>query len=130
MKFSDRFFVEETSKSLKVVLDKNIGELRFSGRSLPEDAKEFFKPIIDWINEYFKDPNVTTMVDFDIRYYNSASSKMILDLLYVFKTQIDKGLNVIIQWEYDKDDEEMKQAGSDFSELVGIPIELKCTDFV
>ena len=122
--------IDSTSKTLKVVLDKNTGEFLFTGRSLPEDAKEFFKPVLDWIEVYFKEPNVTTLIVFDIRYCNSSSSKMILDMLHIFKAEIEKGNNLIIRWEYDRDDEEMKQAGSDFSDIVGIPIELRCTDFV
>lgn len=127
---NDKLFIEPTSKTLKVVLDKQTGKFVFSGRCLPEDAKEFFNPILNWIKEYFKDPNVTTIVNFDIRYYNSTSSKMLLDMLHIYKDAINKGNNVIIQWEYDKDDEEMKQAGNDFADIVGIPIELNSIDFV
>ena len=127
---TDKLFIEPTSKTLKIVLDKQTGKFLFSGRSLPEDSKEFFYPILDWIKEYFKDPNVTTVITFDIRYYNSASSKILLDILLIFKAEINKGNHLIIVWEYEKDDEEMKQAGSDFADFVGIPIELSCIDFV
>ena len=118
MDSSKSLIIDSTSKTLKVVLDKNTGEFIFTGRSLPEDAKEFFQPVLSWIKDYFKDPNVTTSVVFDIRYYNSSTSKMILDMLHIFKAEIEKGNNIIISWEYDKDDEEMNQAGSDFADVV------------
>jgi len=123
------FIIEETSKTLNVKLDAQTGEFIFSGRCLPEDAKEFFSPILVWLKKYFMDPNVTTIVVFDIRYYNSSSSKLILDILYVLKEAIANGNNIIIRWEYDIDDEEMKQAGSDFADMVGIEIDMQSHDF-
>ncbi|NOZ48134.1 MAG: DUF1987 domain-containing protein [Chlorobi bacterium] len=54
---------------------------------------------------------------------------MILDILYRLKKSFDTGLNIIINWEYDKNDEDMKFAGKDFADLVGIPINLKNIDY-
>ncbi|NOZ48135.1 MAG: DUF1987 domain-containing protein [Chlorobi bacterium] len=59
--FTDRYFVESTSKTPKIDLDKNTGELKIIGRSLPEDAKEFYKPVLKWLDYYFQSPNVTTI---------------------------------------------------------------------
>ena len=52
----------------------------FSGKSLPEDVKEFYDPILSWLKEYKNDPNEETTFVMRMEYFNTASSKMILEM--------------------------------------------------
>ena len=64
-----------------VILDAENGIFEISGRSLPEDVAAFYEPIIDWLDEYAESPNDKTVFDFKLEYFNTASSKLLLDVL-------------------------------------------------
>lgn len=111
--------LEETEDTPSIILDKTNGIMEISGRSLPEDSTEFYKPVLDWIEHYAEDPNPSTTFVFRLEYFNTASSKLILDVLYALEDI--KGIKV--QWHFHEDDEDMEEAGEEFSELVEIPFE-------
>ncbi len=111
--------LEGTEDTPGIHLDKAAGKLEISGRSLPEDATEFYKPVLDWLEEYARDPNTSTTFVFKLEYFNTASSKLILDVLYA----LEDINNVKVQWHFLEDDEDMEEAGQEFSELVEIPFE-------
>jgi hypothetical protein len=111
--------LEGTEDTPQIVLDKNNGVLEISGRSLPEDSTDFYKPVLDWIEAYAADPNPSTTFIFKLEYFNTASSKLILDILYAMEDI--KGMKV--HWHFHEDDEDMEEAGEEFSELVEIPFE-------
>jgi hypothetical protein len=113
--------LEGTEDTPKIMLDKENGIFEISGRSLPEDSAEFYQPILDWIEEYGNDPNPQTNFVFKLEYFNTASSKLILDLLSALE-DID---GMSISWYFHEDDEDMEEAGEEFSELVEIPFEFK-----
>jgi hypothetical protein len=113
-----------TDESPEVVLDKTTNEFKFIGKSLPEDVKEFYNPIIDWIEKYAEVPNDETVVEFNMEYFNSASSKQILDILERFARINDKGKKVAVKWHFMVDDEDMEDAGESYADIVNIPFEL------
>ena len=112
--------LEGTEDTPKIILDKTNKIFEISGRSLPEDSSEFYQPIIDWLVEYAKDPLPETIFDFKLEYFNTASSKLILDLL----TELEDIDNTKIKWYFYEDDEDMEEAGDEFSELVELDFEL------
>jgi hypothetical protein len=110
-----------TEDTPTILLDKKNGIFEISGRSLPEDSAEFYKPVIEWINTYAKEANPTTEFTLKLEYFNTASSKLILDVLSALEDI--KGMKII--WYFHDDDEDMEEAGQEFSELVEIPFEFK-----
>lgn len=111
--------LEGTEDTPKILLDKNNGIFEISGRSLPEDSAEFYNPVIEWLEEYKSNPNGSTDFIFKLEYFNTASSKLILDLL----SQLEDIPGATIHWYYHEDDEDMQEAGEEFSELVEVPFE-------
>jgi hypothetical protein len=95
-----------------------------SGRSLPEDVVKFYKPILDWLDEYAQSPNENTVFNFKLSYFNTASSKIILDILMKLEGMHDDGKNISIKWHYPSDDEDMMEAGEEYSDIVSVPIEM------
>lgn len=110
-----------TEDTPTIILDKKNGIFEISGRSLPEDSAEFYRPVLEWIKEYAADSNPATDFTFKLEYFNTASSKLILDVLSALEEI--KGINV--SWYFHDDDEDMEEAGHEFSELVEIPFEFK-----
>jgi hypothetical protein len=113
--------LEGTEDTPRIILDKNNGIFEISGRSLPEDSAEFFRPVLEWIAEYGKNPNAKTIFAFKLEYFNTASSKLILDIL----SRLEDVQGVTVDWYFHEDDEDMEEAGSEFSELVEVPFEFK-----
>ena len=112
--------ISKTEDTPTVILDKTNGKFLIQGRSIPEDAVVFFKPILDWFKDYATDPNPTTCVEFKLEYFNTSSSKLILDIM--LKLKHIKGAS--IQWYYSEEDDDMKEAGEEYSELVNFPFDL------
>lgn len=110
-----------TTTTPAIILDaeKNIFEI--SGRSVDDHASEIYLPALQWLNSYAKDPRSTTLFVFKLEYFNTASSKVLLDTI----SALSFIKNSKILWYYQEDDEDMKEAGEEFFELVNIPFEFK-----
>jgi len=113
--------LEGTEDTPKIILDKTNKIFEISGRSLPEDSAEFYQPVLDWIHEYAKDPLPETIFAFKLEYFNTASSKLILDVL----TALEEIKNAKVHRYFNEEDEDMEEAGEEFSELVDVEFELK-----
>lgn len=117
--------IKGTSQYPEILLDKNTGHLEFSGNSLPEDAKGFYEPILDWIENYIESPYKETTVSFRMTYYNTPSSKIIFQILKKFEAIHQKKTSVKVLWSFPDDDTDMKDAGTDYSENIKVPFVLK-----
>ena len=103
-------FILEGSAKTPVVELKSSGDLLLKGRSIPENSIEFYKPIIDWIDSYSQSVSEKTVLSVQLEYFNTSSSKCILDVFK--KLESLSGTNVEVKWYYEEDDEDMLEAGS------------------
>ena len=87
--------IESSEDNPQIILDRESNILEISGRSLPEDVNTFYEPMMSWIEEYAKDPHDTTIFNFKLTYFNTASSKIILDILTQFEEMIEEGHRVM-----------------------------------
>lgn len=108
-----------------VILDAENEIFEISGRSLPEDVAAFYAPILEWLEDYAEDPNDSTVFNFKLTYFNTASSKMILDVLLQLEEMVEEGHDVKIIWHYPDDDEDMEEAGEEYEDIVEVPFEMK-----
>lgn len=116
--------IEATDETPKVILDPEKGIIEFSGKSLPEDVTIFYNPILDWISTYGDSPKNPTKAIFKMDYFNTASSKLILDILMKLEEIHEEHDCVNVDWYYREDDEDMEEAGDEFSDIVDLPFEL------
>ena len=77
----DALIIKEDEGTPKIVLDKNNNRFELSGNSLPEDIIGFYRPVYKWIEEYSKQPNQSTKLVIKLNYFNSSSSKAVLDII-------------------------------------------------
>jgi len=115
--------IQGTDDTPSVVLDKDKGHFEISGRSLPEDVNLFYEPILEWIDKYAEDPNDRTEFNFKLEYFNTASSKVILDILLKFEEIAESGKDVVIKWHYHEDEEDMLEAGEEYADIVEVPFD-------
>ncbi|MDB5273662.1 MAG: hypothetical protein JWO58_2029 [Chitinophagaceae bacterium] len=110
-----------TEDTPTILLDKEGNKFELAGRSLPEDAAEFYHPVLQWLTEYAANPNPVTELNIKLEYFNTASSKLLLDVLH--KVEALKGVKII--WYYFSGDDDMQEAGEEFAELIEVPFEFK-----
>ena len=111
--------IEATKRTPYVHLEGDIMEI--SGRSMPEDAVGFYQPIIEWFRKYAKAPNPNGTLRVVLEYFNTSSSK---NLLEIFKSIKDAENGNTVEWHYDWEDEDMQEAGEDFIFIIGDTIKL------
>ena len=108
----------------EVTLNPGESIFELSGRSYPEDVTSFYEPIIDWLKEYGKNPLEQTVCNVILDYFNTASSKMLLDIFSYFEDMKQEGHNVEVRWHYADDDENMHDAGKEYANIVDVPFEM------
>jgi hypothetical protein len=114
-----------TSQYPEIILDKTKGVFEFSGNSLPEDAKTFYQPILQWWDAYTADPNHETIVKFKMVYYNTPSSKLIFQILKKIENLANLRHKVKIIWMYNDEDIDIREAGFDLAEHIKVPFEFQ-----
>ena len=119
----DPLIISATNESPGVNFDKEIGKFLLFGKSFPEEARNFFDPVFLWIEEYLKQPNEETIFEVRLDYFNSATSTMLLEILYLLEKIVEKGKKVTIKWNYLEIDDDMFDAGKEYAEMVKIPFE-------
>ncbi len=115
--------IQGTEDTPKILLDAENDILEISGRSLPEDVSSFYEPVLNWLNEYAENPKKKTIFNFKLTYFNTASSKLLLDILMKLEEMHEKGMDVLIRWHYPEDDEDMEEAGEEYADIVDVPFE-------
>ncbi len=115
---------EGTMDLPSITLDKRTGSFEIAGTSFPEDARTFYKPVLEWTDEYMKDPLDELCLCFKLTYYNTSSSKILHTIFEKFENLVDKGHAISVKWYYEPDDEDMYEAGLDYKERIDIPFEI------
>lgn len=117
----DSLIIQETYKTPDVNFNPANGKMEIKGRSIPENPHEFFKLLNDWLDLYCSYPHQLTEVNIRLEYFNTSSSKCILDVLKKFGKIHDAGNKVVINWYYEKNDEDIFEVGEDYQEILEIP---------
>jgi hypothetical protein len=116
--------LEGSAKTPTVSFDAENGVLELKGRSIPENSIEFYKPLNDWIDQYGNNPKPNTIVDIKLEYFNTSSSKCILDLFKQLEKLNSKGTEVKVNWYFEEDDEDMEEAGEDYQAIIDLPFKM------
>ena len=115
--------IEQTDDSPMVVLDPADQYFEISGKSLPEDAVDFYQPVIDWFQAYREEPRAKIALNLKLIYFNTASSKLLMDIMLIFEEMVEEGHKVQIRWHSHEKDEDMQEAGKEFEEMIAVPFE-------
>jgi hypothetical protein len=118
--------IQPTSFTPEVNFDASTGNFEIKGRSIPENAHDFYDPLIAWVTEYVSHPASTTTFTLFFDYINTSSSKSLMQLLNGL-TAIS-GNEVIIHWFHKAGDDAMKEAGEDFNTIVNLPFHILSTE--
>ncbi|RDX33977.1 DUF1987 domain-containing protein [Arcobacter sp. HD9-500m-PIT-SAG03] len=113
----ENLIMEETKYTPSINLDAQKGLIELVGKSYPENTFEFYKPMMDWVEEYFNgNEQFITTINFEIIYFNSSSSKLFFDFFDLIEEMREAGKYTEINWIYDKDNDSALETGEDFKE--------------
>jgi hypothetical protein len=118
--------IEPTKTTFFVNFDFSNGIIRFSGNSFPENAIEFFQPLIDKLKLSLRNYKKPLKVIFQVNYFNTSSSKYLFKIMEVLEQHQNKGNEVEVIWHFVEGEEDMLET---WSELIGeLDLEFKIVE--
>ncbi len=121
----DSLIIEGTNKTPTVKFNGDTGVLEISGKSIPENSLGFYQPLFTWIDNYSQQPAPKTEVKIMLEYFNTSSSKCLLDIFRKVEAIKKSGKgDVAVLWHYEADDEDMMEAGQDYDSLIDLAFTL------
>lgn len=111
--------IDPTKSSPRVHFDPVRHVLEITGESYPENAAKFYAPVFEWLGLYLAglgDQAVT--VNLNISYFNSSSSKALMNLFDLLDEACRNGRRIEVNWRYDEDNETALECGEEFKEDV------------
>ncbi len=116
--------IDGTPKTPTVNFNSESGVLLIKGRSIPENSIDFYKPLFQWIDTYAQSAKDKTEVHMQLEYFNTSSSKCILDVFKKLEQIKKAGKDVSVIWHYEEDDEDMLEAGEDYDAIIDIDFDM------
>lgn len=122
----ENLVIAKTDSTPEISFDAGTGILELHGESYPENTAAFYAPVFDWINAYLaKDGMPPVKLNIEILYFNSSSSKALMNLFDLLNSKVKEGKSIVVNWIYDTDNESALEYGEEFKEdLDTLPFEL------
>lgn len=109
-------YIKAGERTPEVQINSQLGEITFSGESYPENAFNFYKPIMDKLDELCQSKTPLSL-RFELIYINSSSLGMLRNMMDAIERHAEQGLSVKVLWQAYEDDDSMREMGEDFQEL-------------
>ncbi len=124
--------IAATKKSPRVLFEPSKKLFEIKGNSRPENVRDFYYPIIESLRSYFdtladeqkliaESEDDPFKFNFKLDYFNSSSAKFISDILVIVKDFYEKGIQFKVYWYFEDGDDDMKEVGEDFSDMISFP---------
>jgi len=117
----EAYIVHGTAKTPEITLNPAASTLEIKGRCIPENTIEFFARILEAVEEFGKSKPKKFEMTIHLEYFNTSSSKCLLDLFKNTEVLLKNGTEVSITWVYDQDDEEWLDVGKDYESMTEVP---------
>lgn len=111
--------IEASKSSPRIHFDPSAHVLEMRGESYPENAATFYAPVFTWLAAYLAglgEEPVT--VNLTISYFNSSSSKALMNLFDMLDDACRVGRRITVNWRYDPENETALECGEEFKEDV------------
>jgi hypothetical protein len=113
----DDLKIEATKFTPEITFDYSGRLLEIKGESYPENTSEFFNPVFKWLDDYLAEgKSEPTLVNIELYYFNSSSSKVLMNFFEVLDQAASKGGNITVNWVYEEEDEDSLEFGEEFAE--------------
>jgi hypothetical protein len=115
--------IAPTNSTPEVFLDP-AGTIIIKGRSMDKNAAEFYTEIESWIDIYMHNPADLTCVDLYLEYFNGVNSVLFNSLLRKISMVRLQNKELVINWYYEEDDDNILAQGENISQVLDIPVNL------
>lgn len=118
--------IPATKNTPEIFSDIARRQLTIKGEAYPENAAQFYAPFFSWLDEYLSSGGThATEVNIDLAYFNSSSSKVLLDLFNRLQQAAGEGHQVVVNWRYHAENDMILEYGEEFAEeLEGLDFRL------
>lgn len=114
--------IDKRIDSPMVLADGLSGYFEVNGKSLPEDAVEFYRPLEKYVQEYVKSPQQKTTINLKLEYLNTSSSKKLIDIIGYFESLPSQGYEVVLNWYHRDEDQDMIDEGVEFAHMTSLKV--------
>ncbi|MBF0464225.1 MAG: DUF1987 domain-containing protein [Nitrospirae bacterium] len=109
--------IDATKSTPRIFFDKDKKILEIKGESYPENTSEFYDPFFKWLYKHLEGLNEESFtVNIELIYFNSSSSKILMNLFDRLEENAEGGKNIAVNWIYDKKNESSLEYGEEFKE--------------
>lgn len=119
----DNLVIKRTKTTPEIIFDQNSNILKIAGESYPENSAGFYAPVFEWLEKYLKSAP-KFVFEFYMIYFNTSSSKAIMDIIDLLDDYYIKTKNVELKWFYDEGDDDIQESGEEFTEDLEIPCQI------
>ncbi|WP_127579385.1 DUF1987 domain-containing protein [Paenibacillus koleovorans] len=118
--------VAATKSTPHVHFDPGTGLLLIKGQCYPENAYQFFEPLLSWLDEFLDqaEQHVQMSIQLHLPYMNTSSTKCFMILLEKLDESYRTGRGIQLLWYYDADNESELECAEQFREDLSLPFEL------
>lgn len=116
--------IDATENTPAIHFDPQQNRLEIKGSSIPEDGFAFFRPLLKWVDSYLHTAPNYIVVKIQLDYFNTTSSKFILDIFKKLESYKKENVELIVNWYFAFGDDDLEEAGLNYSEMVKIPFAL------
>jgi len=119
--------ISKTKTTPDINFNYSTNELIIQGESFPENTSEFYAPVFEWLEKYLSalTDDQSVVVKIELVYFNSSSSKVLMDFFDMLEESVQEGKSITVQWRYDEENEMAVEYGEEFMEdLESLPFEL------
>ena len=115
--------IEKSGKSPLFIMRD--GYIRLSGRSIPQNSRQLYKPCLDWVEQYILAPAKKTQIDLFFEYIDTSSIRCIVDILALLGSIPKNSDNeIVINWFYEKDDDDAYDLGAYIQAHLKVPFNI------
>lgn len=120
--------LEATQFSPSVDADWELGCLRMSGESYPENTYEFFAQVIAWTEDFLRAKSEPLTLELHLSYLNTSSIRAMIDIFDLLQDASAEGKSVNVRWLYDNRNPRASELGEEFKEDYTFPFDIVALD--
>lgn len=123
-----RLEIAASNNTPHIILDVDLNVFIIEGKSFPEDSKEFYRPVIEWMDEFKNSNPKAIKIAFNLFYLSSSSIISVKQFLMKVVDLNNMGVQASVVWSFDEDDDDIKKTGEDYQKLTKLNFEYKTND--
>jgi hypothetical protein len=113
----ENLIIGKTTATPEIRFDYATGILELLGESYPEDSVVFYAPVFVWLKNFLNNNTERAItVNLEIIYFNSSSSKVLMNFFDLLEAAAKAGRKVVVNWIYAKGNEGALEYGEEFKE--------------